>query len=122
MSDDRAIDVALVASGMELGADVLAHVEQVVVDEDLHLDGRYTGAAGGAAHLSFEVPGAGRPFERVHVVGGDLLRRPQADQAGQVGAAGRDPQAITPNTTLEKIRATASGTSSRSRRCSGTRP
>lgn len=36
MSDDRAIDVALVASGMELGADVLAHVEQVVVDEDLH--------------------------------------------------------------------------------------
>ncbi len=36
----------------------------------------------------------GRPLERVHVVGGDRLLGPQADQAGQVGAAGGDPQAL----------------------------
>lgn len=36
MSDDRAIDVALVVSGMELRPELLAHVEQVVVDEDLY--------------------------------------------------------------------------------------
>lgn len=36
MADDRAIDVALVVSGMELRSELLAHVEQAVVDEDLY--------------------------------------------------------------------------------------
>ncbi|MBA2380523.1 MAG: VgrG-related protein [Chloroflexi bacterium] len=36
MPDDRAIDVALVVSGMELRPELLAHVEQAVVDEDLY--------------------------------------------------------------------------------------
>jgi phage protein D/phage baseplate assembly protein gpV len=36
MADDRAIDVVLVVSGMELSPDLVAHVEQAVVDEDLY--------------------------------------------------------------------------------------
>lgn len=36
MADDRAIDVGLVVSGMELRPELLAHVEQAVVDEDLY--------------------------------------------------------------------------------------
>ena len=36
MADERAIDVVLVVSGMELRAELLAHVEQAVVDEDLY--------------------------------------------------------------------------------------
>lgn len=32
--------------------------------EDVHIDGRYTGAAGGSAHLSFALPGANPRFER----------------------------------------------------------
>lgn len=36
MADDRAIDAALFVSAMELRPELLAHVEQVVVDEDLY--------------------------------------------------------------------------------------
>ena len=36
MADDQAIDVALVVSGLELRPELLAHVEQAIVDEDLY--------------------------------------------------------------------------------------
>ena len=36
MADDQAIDVALMVSGMELRPELLAHVEQAIVDEDLY--------------------------------------------------------------------------------------
>jgi uncharacterized protein involved in type VI secretion and phage assembly len=36
MTDRKSVKVALAASGLDLGPELLSHVEQVVVDEDLH--------------------------------------------------------------------------------------
>jgi phage protein D len=42
MNDPKTTSAALTVSGMDLRGDVLAHVEQVVVDEDLHRPAMFT--------------------------------------------------------------------------------